>query len=392
MTFHTAAMAETRLASIEEVIEWADQTQKRLVRVPVDGVLEQGGRFVDDAYFGDGDTLLHFNRAALAAVCRKLGVKQALLEELQTPELATTVLNDLLAQRSNRDELKDAEFVLDETVGTVIGLVSKTYVTYSNAQFVRDITKRLGSLGEEQGFSFQEAYGVNTALTLRFVASHEHGTIESFGGRGVDKSRIGLEFANSMVGDSAVRLNYFLFRLVCSNGMMVPAATSINRIFHSGDPITFGKRLDRSFAEVLRSLHVLQELLLSLGSTAFNPEALAREPAVSKQIFEIIPGSKSELCEKTSVFLRYPSDASPSDREKIRREHDTQLIASIPGHFGREDSRKIFDTPFRKDATLFDFLNVFTEYAKGQSPSRRLGMEERAGGMAKYLAANAKKL
>ncbi len=47
---------------------------------------------------------------------------------------------------------------------------------------------------------------------------------------------------------------------------------------------------------------------------------------------------------------------------------------------------------FRDEATIFDFVNVFTEYAKTQSPSQKLEIEERAGTLAKFIAGNARKL
>jgi len=40
---------------------------------------------------------------------------------------------------------------------------------------------------------------------------------------------------------------------------------------------------------------------------------------------------------------------------------------------------------------MFDFLNVFTEYAKTCKPGRKIEIEEKAGTLAKYIADNAKK-
>jgi hypothetical protein len=151
---------------------------------------------LDDAYLGDGDTLLHFNRPAFVALCQRLGCRKEFLEKLETPSLASQVLNDLLAQRKVRTELSGDEFVMDERSYTVIGLVSKTYVTYTNDDFITDIENRLSQLSDENGMVFQVAYGINTDLTMRYVSTHEHGTIQGRGGRGVDKSRVGLQFLN----------------------------------------------------------------------------------------------------------------------------------------------------------------------------------------------------
>ena len=40
---------------------------------------------------------------------------------------------------------------------------------------------------------------------------------------------------------------------------------------------------------------------------------------------------------------------------------------------------------------MFDFLNVFTEYAKNCPPAQKLDIEEKAGTLAKYIAENARK-
>jgi hypothetical protein len=287
--------------------------------------------------------------------------------------------------------LSGDEFVIDERSNTVVGLVSKTYITYSNEDFISDIENRTSQLAHENGFVFQEACGINTDLTIRYVSTHEHGTIQGWGGRGVDESRVGLEFLNSMVGTSSVGINYYLRRLICANGMMVKAASSVNRVNHSGRKDSFQDRLDRSFGEVVRNIGQLKQMLETLGAMPFDATTLAQDETLSEQVFGVIGGSKQELCAQERTYLRYPNDASKAEREKMRREHDGYLIGLIPRHFAGVDSGKVFNSPFRDKATIFDFVNVFTEYAKTQRPARKLEIEERAGALAAYIAGNARK-
>jgi hypothetical protein len=392
MPFYTQPIEETKLDTLESVEDWISDTQRCLSRIPVDGVLEHGATFLDDEYLGEGETLLHFNKPGFQALCQKLGCRQDLLERLETPSLATQVLNDLLAQREVRQSLGNDEFVMDERTGAIIGLVSKTYVTYSNQDLLGDIRSRIDRLPKDEAFHFQEAYGINTELTVRFVSIQKHGTIKGRGGEGEDKSKLGLEFGNSMVGNSSVRINYYIHRLICANGMMVPAAESVSRVFHSGRKDSFQQRLDRCFESVMRGIGQLDGLLKTLGSIPFDPEILANNRLFTDQIFGVIPGSKQELCEKNDLFLRYPQDTTASEREQMRREHDARLLGLIPDHFGGPLSKKVFKAYFRTGATLFDLINVFTEHAKAQPPSRKLEIEEKAGALAKYLANNSKKL
>ena len=392
MPFFTEPIAQITLDSLDDVAGWIDDTQGELRRIPFVGLLEHGATFRDDEYFGDGDSLFHFNRAGFGSVCQKLGFTGSQLETLETPSLVSQVLNDLLAQRDIRAKFAGDECVVDERTGTVIGLVSSSYVTYSNADFLDDITGLLEGLPRDQRLEFHGAYGINTELTLRFTSTTFHGVIRGCGGQGEDKSKVGLELRNTMVGNASVRINYFLHRLICANGLMVPAAEAVNRVFHSGQTDTFYRRLERSLDEVFRNIGKIQDLLSSLGTMDFDPEALARTRSMTDSVFEVIQGLKQTIVEKEQLFLRYPRGASDEDRERLRREHDTRMIALIPKYLGGELSKKVFESRFRDSATLFDFINVFTEYAKSQPLAEKLAIEEKSGALASYIANNSRKL
>ena len=68
------------------------------------------------------------------------------------------------------------------------------------------------------------------------------------------------------------------------------------------------------------------------------------------------------------------------------------MIALIPKYLGGELSKKVFESRFRDSATLFDFINVFTEYAKSQPLAEKLAIEEKSGALASYIANNSRKL
>jgi hypothetical protein len=67
------------------------------------------------------------------------------------------------------------------------------------------------------------------------------------------------------------------------------------------------------------------------------------------------------------------------------------LINCIPEHLGGEHSNKVFLSSMRDNATVFDFLNVFTEHAKNCKPAQKLDIEEKTGTLAKYISDNARK-
>lgn len=392
MPLHTETVEAERFTQLGDMERWIEQTHNGLIRVPVRGLLAQGARFLDDEYLGDGDTLLRFNEPGLRALCNRLGYRFDALTLLATPSLASAVVNDLLSQREILARLENEEFVVDEGCQTIIGMVSASYVGYGNAEFLDNLHSLLHELAAADGFSFKEAYGVNTELTVRFTSEKRVGILKSHGRESEDITLLGLEFKNSMVGTSAVRLGYFLHRLACSNGMMVPAgAATISRVFHSGDRQSFHKRLRQCFGEVHRKLDSLTRMLHDLAAIEFKPGELAQDREVVAGIFDIIPGSKQKLCDKHRQYLRFPNDCSPPEKRRMTCAHDAKLLDYIPGEFGGQHSRAVFNSPYRSNANLFDFLNIFTEHAKDCRPAEQLDIQSKTGALAKYLADNARK-
>lgn len=392
MPIKAEPIAEIALCGIAELRDWVHATQTHLRRIPIAGVIENGARFLEDEYLGDSETMLRFNEHGIRAFCQRIGFRFDQLAMLESPLLASEVINDLVQQSAIKTKLEDDEFVLDQSSNTILGIVSRTYVSYTNQQFLEDITEFLSQVGKEDAYQFHAAYGINTELTVRYCSEKRHGIIKGPLGEGEDRSRIGIEFKNSMVGTSSVRLNYFLYRLICTNGMMVPAGTAINRVFHSGKHDSFKARLTTCFWEVYRKLDDLQGMLAALGALTFDPKMLASNDAACARIFEVIPASKQTILEKEGFSLRYPAECTESDKNALRRQHDAKVIDLIPKHFGGETSKRVFGSAMRGGkATVFDFVNVFTEFAKMCSPSQRLEIEERAGTLAKYIADNAKK-
>ena len=187
-----------------------------------------------------------------------------------------------------------SEIILDESTAVVIGVVSQKYVGYSNKAFLRDVLICLdednnGALFPDTMTSFfKVAYSINSRTLLRLVSKSVKGVISGIGGTGEDVSEIGVEVSNSMAGGHAVRLSWFVFRLICANGLVAQVAGSQGRIVHSGDKESFRKRLYASgrglFASLGRSKHMIE----NLASIQFDPVGLAKH-ADLKMLFSIIP-------------------------------------------------------------------------------------------------------
>ena len=390
MPFVCEPNAEIRLKSLEEAKNWAEESQDHLRRVSIKGILENQAIFHDDEYLGDDEVMLRFNEHSIRHFCQRLGFLFDPLAMIETPLLPSQVLNDLIQQSAIKEKLENEEFVVDTRSNIIMGIVSQTYVGYSNRQFLEDIKNYLNKEAKDE-FQFQEAFGINTDLTIRFYSEKRHGIITGRGGEGEDRTLLGFEFRNSMAGTSAVRINYYLFRLVCANGMMVPAGNTLNRVFHSGNLESFNKRIECCFGEVMRKIESVREMIETLGKIPLVSYKLASNSITNQRIFEIIPALKQTICDKERLYLRYPSDCPEGEKKQIRLNHDSRIIDLIPKHFGREYSGRVFNSRWRDSATIFDFLNVFTEYAKLVSPSQKLDIEEKTGSLARHIAENAKK-
>lgn len=376
--------------SIDGIENWISDEESRLTRIPVQGLIENGARFEDDEYFGSSGTFLKFNSNSIKSFCSILGLRTDLLARLESPSLVTEVLNDLISQQEIQHQFDNMDFVMDEGNDTIIGMVSRSYVSYSNNEFLKDIQVLLGStqhIDKKNGFKFINGYSINTQTILRFTSKFTTGKISGPGGEGEDITQIGVQFRNSMVGDSSVSINYFLYRLVCANGMTVPAGSSaINRVYHSGNRNSFCDRLKKSFSEVERKIGEAGKLVEILGSIVFDPELLAKLN-ISNRIFNIIPGSKSKIIEEKKIRKRLPKNTTEIDR--IRRE--AAIIGHIPEIFGGEFSKRVFDSSYRDNASMFDFVNIFTEHAKVQDIQDKIEIEESAGLLADWIAKNKKK-
>lgn len=387
MAIFTEAIETRDFKSREEVTEWAEEFNEKVIRVPARAFLEKQSSFYDDEYFGDGEYLLRFNEKAFQYFCNILGVRSDLLNIIESPNLTSTFLNDLLAQKMIREKFSNIDFVIDTRQRVILGLVSATYVGYSNSQFLEDIY----NLPLINTFHFRSAYAVNTQLSLIVKSDKYHGTINGTGGIGQDKTEIGLVFKNSMVGTSSVNIDFHLFRLICANGLIVPAAESVNCLYHSGNQGSFRKRLETSFTEVSRKLTVVSDLVHSLNGLIFYPDKLAMDANVSEKIFDIIPGSKRTLCDVNDVNLVYPKGATEAHKKELKMKHDAFLIKALPVYYSGKFSSRVFNSYYRDNATMFDFINVFTEHSKELPINAKIEVEEKAGALANYIHRNARK-
>lgn len=384
MSFVYEPVMEKKFESFDNVYTWCENEQKNLVRIPIQGCLENGAQFIDDECFGDEYTAFRFNQSGLRSLCSYFGITIDTLELLERQNLVTEVLNDLLAQQPIQKKLQSRELIVDESKNTIMGIVSNSYVGYSNLQLLQNVEKLIKP--READFTFKEAYSVNSQMSLRFTMEKQVGVIKSHDGDFTDKTKLGFQLKNSMVGNSSININFYLYRLVCANGLIAPAGSSVNRIFHSGKQENLFARLERVFKELTSRIGEAEKMIEDLGKLEFSPDLLAKTNC-SEMIFTIIPGSKSQILDKYKI----PNAFREGNKAENKIHREAKIINYIPDLFGGEFSKQVFDSPWRNNASMFDFINIFTEHAKTLSPGKKIESEEKTGILADWIAKNKRK-
>jgi len=390
MAFNYQAVKEQFYPSWIELKKAVKKEENGIIRISVYGFVKQGARFFDDKYFGEkNDTAFKFNLPGFRSFCSLIGIRLDSLEMLSRQNLVSDILNDLITQQAIQDKLHNRELIVNEENNEIIGVVSPTYVGYSNLQLIQNIEELFYTpslFPDKEKFIFQTGYSINTQLSLRFTMRNEMGVIKGKGGSGDDETNLGFQFRNSMVGDSSININFFLHRKICANGLIVPAGSVVNRIFHSGKKVSFEQRVKKAFDSITERIGQSGKMVEQLGSLEFRPDLLARMNC-SKMIFDVIKCSKGEILNNFKI----PGMPRKGNKKENIILREAAIINHIPDLFGREYSKRVFNSSYRDNASMFDFINIFTEYAKELMPKERIAVEERTGVLAAWLAKNKKK-
>jgi len=385
---------EEKFGSFDETLAFVSEEKRRIVRLPLFGLWKSGARFQDDGSFGNKGTSFKFNNYGFQAICNLVGVSDQTLQRLTTPQLTASVLNDLISSSLEREQkTASAEIVCDEEKKNAIGIVSKKYVGYSNDGFLRDVLicldeKNDGALFPSTGdFVFKEAYSINSRLFLRLNTRSVKGIVSGRGGSEDDVSEIGVEVSNSMAGGHAVRLSWFVFRLICANGLVAKVAGTQGRVFHAGGDQSFRKRLYGAASGLFQSLGKAKKMIETLGSIPFKAHSLARN-ADLKLLFSIIPDRDLRVEALDRTKDRNYAEISKDSREVERL---SDAIEALPYCLGGPEALSVFRSAWRDGASMYDFLNIFTEHAKTLPNGKKIEAESRAGDLAIWIAQNKRK-
>jgi hypothetical protein len=196
-------------SDLDSLEKYVEEEKEIIVRTPISNFLGQSSEFSEDKYFGKNEDRVKFSEDGMKSFRARFNIPYAFVQGLKTRGVTTDTLNDHLRNPEILDKMRRFEFVLNQETMTVIGIVSQSYVGYSNHSFYKAATKIRSDLIKE--FDFEVAHVFNTRLHLRLLSKKvTAGLVTGSGGDAEDVTRIGLELRNSMVGDSALRSSFGL--------------------------------------------------------------------------------------------------------------------------------------------------------------------------------------
>ena len=382
MPFKVCSVDSHVFNTLEDLKKYLIWEADNVAFLPLQNFLDKNAIFMDDEFYGRGTDWVKFNVDGFAAFCNLFNIPSRFLEKIDEPGLVSRVLNNYQQNAIIKESMARHKMVVDTVNKTVLGVVSNTYRQYSNQSLLLDIEEYFPKLLKE--YKLEESYVINTNLYLRVTSPKiKAGIVTGSGGTGEDISRVGLQISNSMVGESSIKICFFILRLVCANGLIVESFNHNSKVVHSGREDTFERRLKTAISPLLKEIKTIPKIIETLASIPFQPELIVKHGG-APYVYHIIPLNK-ELAAKRQALRR---------KEKYIA-FDTEVIAQYPYHYGGKYSSRVFNSRYRNNQSMFDFINVFTEYAQSRqvtSVGRRLEIEKKTGELVRWIVEKKRKL
>lgn len=124
--------------------------------------------FVDDEYFGWDKKWLTFSEEGFQQFCNRFRIPYYFIQNISEKDLTAKALNDYINHDWVIKELLNSKFVIDKSMKKIRGIVSKSYVHYSNKDFLDNIEKAYPKIFQE--YDIAESYIINTKLYLRLLS------------------------------------------------------------------------------------------------------------------------------------------------------------------------------------------------------------------------------
>jgi hypothetical protein len=128
-------------------------------------------------------------------------------------------------------------------------------------------------------------------------------------------------------------------------------------------------------------------MIENLGSIPFDLYKLAKH-ADPKSLFAIVPGRDLK---KEALGISIGMNDNGYSYQDRSQQIACEAIAALPYCLGGNEALSVFNSPYPDDASMYDFINVFTEHAKTLSHRQRIVVETNAGELAAWVSKNKRK-
>mgnify|MGYP001567401925 FL=1 len=375
-----------RFDEIEEVRDYCKDEHDSIVYLPNDGdtFYMVDGRKI----YSTGNTLpsvgCSFTDPGIKAVFTKMGVP-GLFPSMMAPNethVTSNFVNELLGEPSIKRNLRNQQFIVDSRHpdNPIIGMVSKTYLRYSNHSFLEHFLQERNN----HDLDFTRAFVDNTKMTIKWSEKKFSGI--EIDGR-PDRVKLGLYSGNSMIGNATLYFLLSVLDALCTNGIMLPKSIGGSRIVHKGDRI-WSSEVEQMVNTTRKSYNRVLSQIQTTLNIPFNTDT-ARIMLENDAPIDIPKDSRVTLQHKYWTTKRKFADSVESNHAL---DNSINFVKQIPYKFGGHHTNKIFNSPYRKGNTsMYHFIGAFTEFAQEQPVREQYRIEEEAGELVNWFDKNSSK-
>jgi hypothetical protein len=158
-------------------------------------------------------------------------------------------------------------------------------------------------------------------------------------------------------------------------------------VIHTGTETSFRRRLSASANALFGSLGKVRNMVENLGGIPFDPFKLAKY-ADLKTLFTIVPDRDLK---KEAMTVAINTDDDRYSYQDRNQQITCEAIAALPYCLGGKETLSVFNSAYRNNASMYDFINIFTEHAKTLPTGQKIEVETNAGALAAWISKNKRK-
>ena len=271
------------------------------------------------------------NETARQQLASRLNVPLPFAERLRAeePALYDRTFNTLLHRKDEQ------RLVRTSSNDTCRAFLSKNYKILDHDEFLKSV---LPILSLNPKLNVQEAFLSDTHLQLSITLEENDRHV-----RPGDPVKYGVLLLNSEVGLGSLSLSSFIYRLVCSNGLVVPEREGSLRRIHLGRAMTdvndsYNRSIWREYSSAVKELLIgkrFEEIMASMRAAAARPivkdaevivEEIGKKFNLSKEEQALVKAQYEANADMSVWGLLNSVTEAAKEATTIQRRNELQII------------------------------------------------------------------